>query len=165
MKKAQSRRNFLKQGTVFCITCVAITACPGVRAASFLNEDDEIPDPKDLEYCGYRCPADCPMYLATINNDETAKKKAFEDWQLEERYGLKFDPEQLYCYTCKPGEKPVGTSAQHCEVRNCAIEKELDCCIECKDLPSCTKGVFSRYPDFHKGVVKLQEKYTAAHQG
>jgi hypothetical protein len=163
MKNTHSRRNFLKKGTAFCLACGAIAACPGIRAASFLQDDDEIPDPKKLEYCGYKCPADCPMYLATINNDVEAKKKAFENWQLEERYGLKFDPEQVFCYTCKPEEKPVGIAAQHCAVRACAIEKGFDCCIECKELSTCKKGVFSRYPDFHKGVVKLQEKYNTYH--
>lgn len=158
MKTKQSRRTFIKQGAVICSACGAFVLCPGLRAMTFLR-DDEKPDPQKLEYCGYKCPRDCPMYLATINNDSTAKKEAFDTWKLEERYGISFDAEQVFCYGCKVEDKPVGISAQHCAVRNCAIEKELDCCIECEELPTCEKGVFTQFPEFHKAVVEMQKRY------
>jgi len=161
MKTIQSRRTFIKQGAVFCTACGAFALCPGMRAMTFAR-DDEKPDPLKLEYCGYKCPDDCPMYLATINNDTAAKKEAFDTWELEERYGIQFDAEKVFCYGCKVEDKPVGISAQHCDVRNCAIEKEYACCIECKELPACEKGVFSQFPDFHNAVVEMQKKYNEA---
>jgi hypothetical protein len=162
MKTKQSRRLFLKKGTSFCIACTALAASPGLKAMSSFLDDEEIPDPKKLEYCGYTCPKECPMFVATQNNDVSAKKEAFEKWKLEERYGLSFEADKVFCYKCKPGDKPVGIAAQHCEVRNCAIKNGYDCCIECNELKNCEKGVFQRFPDFHKGVIQLQEKYLAA---
>jgi hypothetical protein len=159
MKNTFSRRNFLKKGSTFCVVCGAIAACPGLKAMNNYLDDEEIPDPKKREYCGYKCPDDCRMYTATINKDAKSKKIAWENWKLKEHYGIDFDPDKIYCYTCKPGDKPLGINVKKCDVRNCAIEKGYECCIECKELKDCKKGVFTRFPEFHEGVVKLQEKY------
>ncbi|MBN1952520.1 MAG: DUF3795 domain-containing protein [Bacteroidales bacterium] len=102
------------------------------------------------------------MFQATLKNDPEAKKKAFEQWGLEEKHGMSFDAEKVLCYTCKPGDKPAGIAVQHCEIRKCAIEKGFDCCIKCDELSSCKKGAFTSFPEFHKGVVSMQEKYRKA---
>ena len=62
---------------------------------------------------------------------------------------------------CKAPGKPEGIVVQRCDVRPCAREKKLECCIECDELPACDKDLWRRFPDFKKQVVELQKKYRA----
>ena len=77
----------------------------------------------------------------------------------DERFGVEFDEEQAICYSCKELDKPEGIVLKRCTVRACAREKELDCCIECDELKTCDKKLWSRFPQFHDKVVEVQEKY------
>ena len=98
-------------------------------------------------------------YVATLNNDAELKKEAWKNWKIEERFGLEFDQEQAICYGCKELDKPEGIVLSRCTVRQCAREKEFDCCIECNELTACDKDLWTRFPDFKKQVIQLQEKY------
>lgn len=159
MKKNQSRRSFLKKSTTFCVACGALAAYSGINTmGNFLGEDD-IPDPKKLNYCSYICPPDCPMKKATMDNDIALKEKTYKDWRIEEKYGIAFDPEQLVCFGCKTDTAYKGIAVENCTVRNCSIEKGYDCCIECKELAKCEKEIWIKYPDFHKSVIEMQAKY------
>jgi hypothetical protein len=48
---------------------------------------------------------------------------------------------------------------KRCTVRDCAREKELDCCIECDELTECDKDLWRRFPSFKEQVIELQAKY------
>ncbi len=63
--------------------------------------DDEKIDPKKLNYCGYTCPEDCKFFIATLENNDTKKKEAFDTWELKERYDAEFDAETAICWRCK----------------------------------------------------------------
>ena len=110
-------------------------------------------------YCSYSCPEDCHFLEASVKNDPELKKKAFKEWGLEERYGLKFDAEKIFCFKCKPGDHPEGPVLTNCTVRSCAKEKGYQACIQCDDLNSCDKDLWTRFPQFHEGVIKMQAKY------
>jgi hypothetical protein len=79
--------------------------------------------------------------------------------KIEETYGLEFDEEQAICYGCKELDKPEGVVLKKCDVRPCAREKKLDSCIECDDLATCDKELWTRFPDFRQKVLEMQEKY------
>lgn len=158
MKKTHTRREFLNKSTTVFFACGAISMCPRLSAMSHLYDDD-IPDPKKLEYCGYSCPPDCPLYLATIENNVEKKKEAYTNWEIKERYNLEFDPEQMFCYRCKNDEKPAGLVVKNCPVRKCVIEKGFECCIECPELAQCSQSLWQTYPEFHKAVIEMQQKY------
>jgi hypothetical protein len=159
--KPSSRRQFISKTSKFAFACCAIASCPKIINAEWLL-DDEIPDPKKLEYCGYTCPTDCKMLKATYENDTELKKEAFGEWKLEERLGIKFDPEKVICYSCKADDKPMGVVLENCTVRECAIGRGNDCCIECEDLTACEKDLWQRFPEFHKHVIEMQKKYQAS---
>ena len=127
--------------------------------ASFLQ--DENIDPEKLCYCSYSCPADCHFLVASVNNDAELKKAAFKEWGLEERYGMEFDAGKIFCFKCKPGDLPEGPVLAHCTVRTCAMEKGYQACIECDQLKECDKDLWTRFPQFHEGVIRMQEKYAA----
>ena len=48
---------------------------------------------------------------------------------------------------------------KHCTVRQCAIDKKFDSCIECKELKDCGKDLWIRFPDFKNAVIKMQATY------
>ncbi len=164
MKEKFNRRDFLSRSGRTCVAGCALLMCGNaVAMSSFLGQDDEVPDPKKLNFCGYTCPEKCEFLAATLADDEEMKKKCHETWAIKERYGKDYDPETAFCYGCKTEGKPEGVVVTECTVRSCVKEKSLDCCIECDELSSCDKDLWKRFPDFHKGVIGLQEKYLEAH--
>lgn len=166
MKTNLNRRQFIKKGSKTGIACCAFMMGTKFKAfSSFSSFDDpsEIPNPKELCYCGYKCPDDCEFYVASVENNLEKKKQVFEKWGLEERYNLKFDEESIFCFKCKPEEDyPEGPVLTNCTVRQCAMEKELQCCIECDELTTCEKDLWIRFPDFKKAVIEMQKKYLEA---
>lgn len=161
--KPSSRRQFISKTSKFALTCCAYAACQKFAGANWLLDED-IPDPKKLNYCSYVCPSDCKMLKGTLENNNKLKEEAFKEWKLEERLGIAFDPEKVFCYGCKAKDKPIGVVVENCTVRSCAMGKGFDCCIECNQLTTCNQDLWQRFPDFHKYVIELQKKYLAAQQ-
>jgi hypothetical protein len=125
------------------------------------SESQQELDPEKLEYCGYTCPEDCKFLKATLANDVELKKEAYELWKIEERFGIPFDPDHAFCFSCKAPGKPEGIVVQKCDVRACVREKELECCIECDELEACDKDLWRRFPEFKAQVIELQARYLA----
>lgn len=158
MKNQFSRRKFVATGTI--AGCALLLSGKLQAIKSFTHLQNEIPDPKKINYCGYMCPKDCVFLEASVKNDVELKKKAYETWEMKERFGVKeFDADKIFCFGCKNMEKPVGIRLQKCDVRNCAIDKKLDSCIECKDLKECEKDLWKKFPDFKNAVIKMQITY------
>jgi hypothetical protein len=122
-----------------------------------LSKIKEPVDPKTLNYCGYKCPPECPFLQASEKNDAELKRDVYEKWKLKERYNINFEPDKIFCFGCKNKEKPEGVVLLNCTVRQCVILKEIDCCVECSDLPGCQKELWSRYPEFKKQVIEMQK--------
>jgi hypothetical protein len=161
MKTNSNRRKFIKSSaTVGCILLIS-GKLSAISNSQHLQE--VIPDPKKLNYCGYTCPADCVFLEASVKNDVELKKKAYETWEMKERFGVaEFDPEKIFCFGCKTKDKPVGIRLQKCDVRNCCIGKKLDSCIECKELSGCEKDLWKKFPDFKNAVIKMQNEFQKA---
>lgn len=158
MKNQFSRRKFVATGTI--AGCALLLSGKLQAIKGFTHLQNEIPDPKKINYCGYMCPKDCVFLEASVKNDVELKKKAYETWEMKERFGVKeFDADKIFCFGCKNMEKPVGIRLQKCDVRNCAIDKKLDSCIECKDLKECEKDLWKKFPDFKNAVIKMQITY------
>ena len=147
------RRTFISTGATMCGLCV----CAQFPFAAYAG--DEPIDPKKLNFCGYTCPKDCKFLKGTLDNNLELKREAWELWKIEERFGVEFDEEQAFCYSCKELDKPEGIVLKRCTVRDCAREKELDCCIECDELQACDKDLWRRFPKFKEQVVEHQAHY------
>ncbi len=163
MDSKLKRRDFLSKTCRVGLAGCAVLMCGNAFSMShFLMQDEKIPDPKKLNYCGYTCPEQCEFLVATLKDDEALKRECHEAWAIKERYGKDFDPKTAFCYGCKAEGKPEGVVVTECTVRSCVIEKGLDCCIECNELSTCDKDLWTLFPDFHKGVQGLQQKYLEA---
>ena len=158
MSSKLPRRDFLVKTSAACVGgCLLLT---GNQVMALALQDEPI-DPEKLCYCSYSCPADCKFLEASVKNDPELKKEAYEQWGLKERYGLEFDAEKIFCFKCKPGDKPEGPVLTNCTVRSCAMEKGYQACIQCDELKECNKDLWTRFPQFHEGVLKMQAKYQA----
>jgi hypothetical protein len=157
MKKEIRRREFLSGCFKAGAACFLVAGSGDLLAME--TYQDKKPNPKDFEYCGFKCPATCTLKKATLENNTEMKKKAYAEFRLKEKYNLEFDPDKVFCYGCKVKDKPLGPPVTNCKVRQCVIDKKLECCIECNDLAKCDKELWKEFPDFRKNVIELQKKY------
>jgi hypothetical protein len=147
------RRTFISTGATMCSFCL----CAQFPFAAYAG--DEPIDPKKRDYCGYICPQDCTFLRGTLEDNVELKREAWKKWKIEERFSLVFNEEQAICYGCKELDKPEGIVLQRCDVRACARDKQLDCCIECNELTTCDRELWRRFPKFKQQVIEMQENY------
>jgi hypothetical protein len=161
MKKEIKRRDFVATCFKAGVTCCAISYGTTLAAQETTKQKDVKPDPKNLEYCGYKCPPDCPLKKGTLENNVELKKQAYADFKFKEKYGIDFDADKVFCYGCKIKDKPLGMPVKACTVRKCVIEKGYECCIECNGLTACNKELWTNFPKFKDAVIEMQKKYKA----
>jgi len=161
MKTEIKRRDFVTK----CFKA-GVTGCTFLYGNSLLVRDYvkqvQKPDLKSLTYCGYKCTVECSLYRATIENNNEMKKKAFEEFKWKEKFGVDFDADKVFCFGCKPKDKPLSINVNACAVRKCAIEKGHDCCIECNGLTACDKELWKNFPQFKEKVIEMQKSFQSA---
>ena len=95
------RRDFIKKSCMIGVGCCALLASAKTNALNSFFPADKDLDPIKLNYCGYTCPEGCEFRKASVDNDVELKKEAFKAWKIEERFGIKFEADKIYCYGCK----------------------------------------------------------------
>jgi hypothetical protein len=161
MKKDIKRRDFVGTCLKAGVACCALSYGANLSAFNPTGKQDKKPDPKNLEYCGYKCPAECTLKKSTLENNLELKKKAYVDFKFKEKFGVEFDADKVFCYGCKQYDKPLGLPVTTCTVRKCVIEKGYDCCIQCDGLTACNKELWTNFPKFKDAIVEMQKKYRA----
>ena len=102
--------------------------------------------PEMIAYCGLVCTI-CPQYIATQNDDVVAREKIAE--QIADNFGLYYKPEEINCDGClSSGGRLIGF-CNTCEVRKCGIEKSVENCSTCNELP-CDK--LNQFHEFSPGA-------------
>lgn len=125
------------------------------------NTLKEIVDLKKYSYCGILCETECELFKATKENNDELKKKVYEQWHMKEHFGFDFSPEKVFCYGCKPIDKPFKPGIKECAVRICAIDNGMESCIQCKNLASCDKEFWKKWKGLYKHVNELQQTYAS----
>ncbi len=157
------RRDFLATGTRLGVALCGACLWSGTPGFADIDKTQRQPplDPKKLNFCGYTCRGDCKFKLGTLEDDVELKKQAFEEWKIEERFGIAFDQETAICWGCKAPHRPDGVVVTNCDVRACVQDKKLDCCIECSELTDCNRDLWRRFPDFKAQVIEMRTRYLA----
>ncbi len=84
--------------------------------------------------CGVVC-SECPGYLATQNDDWDERKRVAEMWS--KIFNVKLTAEYVNCDGCTGGGRVIDY-CKTCEIRKCAVSKNLDNCAFCTEYP-CEK--------------------------
>jgi len=84
-----------------------------------------------MGYCGLNC-KECKTYIATITNDDALRESEAKNWTKV--FNKEFTKEMMNCTGCKGHGVRVWLCSE-CPVRNCAINKGLNACVDCKEYP------------------------------
>jgi len=168
MAKKQNRRSFLKNCRQYGFSCMALflwnkKLFAGDNDSTKTDAVKAVIDPKELSYCGIACEKQCELFKATMEDDNALKKKVYDQWNWKEKFEIEFDPEKVFCFSCKPGDKPMKMGMKECTARICAIENNLESCIQCSNLAKCDKELWKNWPDFHTHMKQQQKQYLTQH--
>jgi hypothetical protein len=166
MESKQSRRMFLGHCAKMGVTCCALLAwnrnlSAGERLEIMQSQENKPIDLKPFSFCGIPCLQACPLYGATLKNDLKVKKLIYEKWEWKKKFGIEYDPEKVFCYSCKPGDKPLKVGMADCAVRNCGLANGVESCVQCGHLAACDKEFWKTWPEQFASVQKLQARYRA----
>ncbi len=159
------RREFLRrlgQLGIACAGCAVAARVLAEDAPSPAPAARKLPDLKDRAYCGLVCGDWCELWRATRSDDPAAKRAVYEKWKWKEKFGIEFDPGQVFCHGCKAPGKPVNVAHARCTVLKCSAGRGFDSCLQCDRLARCDKDLWKNYPDFRRQMMKLQQDYMAA---
>ncbi|MFC1668762.1 DUF3795 domain-containing protein [Spirochaetota bacterium] len=88
-----------------------------------------------ISICGLDC-GKCPVYIATVGDDDDERKKIAKQWSQAMQKELK--PEDINCVGCLKKEGNHFIHCSSCEIRICGMEKSLNNCGLCSNY-SCGK--------------------------
>ena len=89
-----------------------------------------------IAYCGLVC-SDCPAYVATQANDRDALERVAAQWR-EEFNAPNITPESVICDGCLGTQGHKFTHCFECDIRACAMDRNLANCAHCADF-ACDK--------------------------
>ena len=107
-----------------------------------------------ISYCGLNC-EECEAFLATKNNDDQKRAEVAKLWS--EQYNADLKPSDINCEGCQSDGTNVFSHCNVCEIRKCALEKNIENCAHCDDY-SCEKVemVLSVVPDARKRLDEIR---------
>jgi hypothetical protein len=167
MESTENRRCFLKHCVLLGGACSALLASEMILSAqegapAQSGQAKKPIDLKSLAYCGIPnafCEQKCELYKATRDHDDKLKKTVYEQWEMKKKFGIEFDPDKIFCHTCKPGNKPLKIGMAECPVRTCPMKNGMESCVQCLNLASCDKAFWKEWPIAYDAARTLQARY------
>ena len=89
---------------------------------------------KMIAFCGLNC-AKCDAYQATVNNNQILREKTAKLWS--ELNNVTILPEHINCFGCRTDGVKTLFCEKLCEIRQCALNKEVETCGACKNMKQC----------------------------
>lgn len=87
-----------------------------------------------IAYCGLDCEK-CNAYIATVNDDDALREKTAQLWS--ELNHVEITPAMINCLGCRSDGVKTPFCDSICEVRKCAMKKDLGSCAHCADMENC----------------------------
>ena len=82
-------------------------------------------------FCGLIC-TECPVYIATVTEDEAMKEKLAADYTTA---ACKFEKDDMNCNGCHSTEGCCEKMCAQCPIRLCGMKKGIETCAECGGYP------------------------------
>lgn len=156
MSMENNRREFLKQGIAkgasLAIGSICLVGCRSERRIKSIADSDI--DFSRIAYCCFNCDK-CPLYEATLRNDNEAKKKIAAEWGDDKREDFRL--EEFYCYGCKD-KRSCGVAGRECTIRVCAVKKGFATCAHCESFEDCDNKFWRDFPEMREVVRGLKAK-------
>ena len=98
-----------------------------------------------IAYCGLHCHT-CPIYVAAQEQDKSKKSElVYEIIRMcRKRYGIEYRFSEIICDGCTSANASLFTGCRNCEIRRCAIEKDIVNCAYCNEYAcDLLSGLFS----------------------
>ncbi len=88
-------------------------------------------------YCGINCES-CPVFVATVNDDEQLQRRTFEEWSklYADYLGKDLTAKDMHCRGCR-STGSVFAGCLNCPIRRCCSEKKYATCADCGEFKSC----------------------------
>ncbi len=102
-----------------------------------------------IAFCGLNC-TKCPSYIATQNDDDSAR--AATAAMYAKNYGLDLKPEEINCDGCHNTNGRLLGYCQACEIRKCGSQKGLENCLVCDESPCDKLNEFHKFSPTAKEV-------------
>ena len=114
-----------------------------------------------IAYCGLTCDS-CPIHLATLEKDKSHQTKMRVEIadQCTKLYGMNLQPKDITdCDGCKANTERLFSGCFNCEIRKCAILKNMINCAYCSDF-ACDKlkKHFAIDPDARDRLEEIRKK-------
>lgn len=108
-----------------------------------------------IAFCGLNC-TKCEAFIATQNNDDALRAKVAQEWS--KLYNAPILPGHINCTGCLSDGIKAYYCEQLCEIRKCALGKELENCAGCKEY-ACGRldEVFRHVPEAKDKLDSLRQ--------
>lgn len=158
MDTENSRRKFLKRsvaaGMATAVGGITLAGCCKQSCLEHKSTAKSDMDFSRIAYCCIDCDT-CPLYKATINEDNEAKMKVAKEWGEDKKPNFKL--EDFYCYGCKD-ERSRGMPGRGCTVRKCAVKKGFATCAQCADFEECDEEFWEGLPQIRDKVRRIKKE-------
>ncbi|MBO6046517.1 MAG: DUF3795 domain-containing protein [Erysipelotrichaceae bacterium] len=89
-----------------------------------------------VAFCGLDCET-CEARIATVNNDQALRERVASEWsQLNQ---VTITHEMINCVGCRIDGVKTPFCDTLCPIRQCALNKEVETCIDCDLFDECEK--------------------------
>ncbi|MFZ1984191.1 MAG: DUF3795 domain-containing protein [Desulfatitalea sp.] len=106
--------------------------------------------------CGLNC-NECPTYLATQQDDDTARTKVAVQWS--KMFGMHLTARDINCDGCLSGSTRMFGHCANCQIRTCCQQKHYETCAECKEYPCDHLNAFFKFaPHARNGLEAIRSK-------
>jgi len=107
-----------------------------------------------IAYCGLKC-HECGAYIATQENDDEKRKEIAKLWSEVYKADLTF--EDINCSGCLSEGEGLFSNCNICEIRKCAIDKQVANCAGCDEY-ICDKleRFFEMVPEAKNNLEELR---------
>jgi hypothetical protein len=113
-----------------------------------------------MAYCGTIC-GECPAYIATQANDQTALEQVAAQWR-EEYFSPEITVADVRCDGCTSDQGAHCNYCGQCPIRACARKKGVVSCVQCDDYGCATiQEYFSVAPEMQAMLDEMREEWLA----
>lgn len=106
--------------------------------------------------CGLDC-SKCDAFIATSRDDNAMRARIAEKWSKE--FGTEFAPENINCMGCLADGVKLGYCEHMCEIRKCAVARNLSTCADCRAYACVAlNGFFGKVPAAKETLEAIRNK-------